>query len=72
MNAIKHRLGTVYLQKHAIRFNKFSTDERCPLCDDMDGINQVVLRCPNPTMSGMHTNRHHVGFSFCVEALSKG
>eukprot|EP00983_Pelagomonas_calceolata_P057501 1145094-Pelagomonas_calceolata.AAC.2 len=23
-------------------------------------------------MSGMHTNRHHVGLSFCVRALSKG
>eukprot|EP00983_Pelagomonas_calceolata_P000478 16556-Pelagomonas_calceolata.AAC.1 len=23
-------------------------------------------------MNGMHTNRHHVGSSFCVKALSKG
>eukprot|EP00983_Pelagomonas_calceolata_P030135 944103-Pelagomonas_calceolata.AAC.1 len=23
-------------------------------------------------MSGMHVNRHHVGLSFCVKALSKG
>eukprot|EP00983_Pelagomonas_calceolata_P007420 241927-Pelagomonas_calceolata.AAC.1 len=38
----------------------------------MDSINHVVLRCPNPTMSGMHTNRHHVGRSFCVKALRKG
>eukprot|EP00983_Pelagomonas_calceolata_P026104 819896-Pelagomonas_calceolata.AAC.1 len=38
----------------------------------MDSINHVVLRCPNPTMSGMRTNRHHVGLSFCVKALSKG
>eukprot|EP00983_Pelagomonas_calceolata_P028641 896719-Pelagomonas_calceolata.AAC.1 len=30
----------------------------------MDSINHVVLRCPNPTMCGMHTNRHHV----CLQA----
>eukprot|EP00983_Pelagomonas_calceolata_P044418 1139288-Pelagomonas_calceolata.AAC.1 len=57
---------------HAIRFNRSSTDGRCWLCDDMDSINHVVLICPDPTMSGMHTNRHHVGLSFCVKALSKG
>eukprot|EP00983_Pelagomonas_calceolata_P101092 1158653-Pelagomonas_calceolata.AAC.7 len=38
----------------------------------MDSINHVVLRCPNPTMSGVRTNRHHVGLGFCVKALSKG
>eukprot|EP00983_Pelagomonas_calceolata_P098816 1158391-Pelagomonas_calceolata.AAC.4 len=30
------------------------------------------LRCLNPTMNGMHTNRHHVGLGFCVKALSRG
>eukprot|EP00983_Pelagomonas_calceolata_P084201 1156315-Pelagomonas_calceolata.AAC.1 len=29
-------------------------------------------RFPNPTMSGMHTDRHHVGLYLCVEALGKG
>eukprot|EP00983_Pelagomonas_calceolata_P050786 1142137-Pelagomonas_calceolata.AAC.1 len=38
----------------------------------MDSINHVVLRCPNPTMSSLHTNRHHAGLSFCVKARSKG
>eukprot|EP00983_Pelagomonas_calceolata_P050580 1142040-Pelagomonas_calceolata.AAC.2 len=52
--------------------NRSSTDGRCLLCDDMDSINHIVLRCANPTMSGMHTNRHHVGHSLYVEALSKG
>eukprot|EP00983_Pelagomonas_calceolata_P037498 1136355-Pelagomonas_calceolata.AAC.5 len=23
-------------------------------------------------MYGMHTNRHHIGLGFCIEALSKG
>eukprot|EP00983_Pelagomonas_calceolata_P016146 511004-Pelagomonas_calceolata.AAC.1 len=61
-----------------IRFNRStywktsSTGGRCPLCDDMDSINHVVLRCPNPTMSGMHINGPHVGLSFCVKALGKG
>eukprot|EP00983_Pelagomonas_calceolata_P014727 467747-Pelagomonas_calceolata.AAC.1 len=38
----------------------------------MDSIYHVVLRRPNPTMSGMQTKRHHVGLIFCVKALSKG
>eukprot|EP00983_Pelagomonas_calceolata_P058044 1145339-Pelagomonas_calceolata.AAC.4 len=33
--------------------------------------NYTALGCLNPTMNGMHTMRHHVGLSFCVEALSK-
>eukprot|EP00983_Pelagomonas_calceolata_P032230 1011558-Pelagomonas_calceolata.AAC.1 len=72
INVVKYRTGTVYTQKHAIISNRSSTNGRCPLCDDMDSINYNVLRCPNPTMSGMLTNRHHVGLSFCVKALSKG
>eukprot|EP00983_Pelagomonas_calceolata_P026153 822147-Pelagomonas_calceolata.AAC.1 len=38
----------------------------------MDSINNIVLRCSNTTMSGMHTNRHQEGLSLCVKALSKG
>eukprot|EP00967_Tisochrysis_lutea_P026974 scaffold31190_cov16-Tisochrysis_lutea.AAC.1 len=45
---------------------------RCPLCGEMDSFNHVALRCPNPTMSIMHTNRHHIGLGFCVKTLSKG
>eukprot|EP00983_Pelagomonas_calceolata_P034883 1092768-Pelagomonas_calceolata.AAC.1 len=38
----------------------------------MGSINHAVLRCPNPTISGTHTNRHHAGLNFCIKALSKG
>eukprot|EP00983_Pelagomonas_calceolata_P067629 1149543-Pelagomonas_calceolata.AAC.4 len=38
----------------------------------MDSINHIALRYLHPTMNGMHTDRHHVGFSSCVKALSKG
>eukprot|EP00983_Pelagomonas_calceolata_P008906 289017-Pelagomonas_calceolata.AAC.1 len=48
------------------------TSARCPLCGGMDSINHIELRCLDPTMNGMHTNRHHVGLSACVKALSKG
>eukprot|EP00983_Pelagomonas_calceolata_P032419 1016810-Pelagomonas_calceolata.AAC.1 len=37
----------------------------------MDSINHIALRCPDPSMNGMHTNRHHVGLSLCEEALSR-
>eukprot|EP00983_Pelagomonas_calceolata_P086413 1156752-Pelagomonas_calceolata.AAC.1 len=49
-----------------------STSARCPLCMEMDSINRIALRCLHPTMSGMHTNRHHEGLSSFVKALSKG
>eukprot|EP00983_Pelagomonas_calceolata_P043547 1138957-Pelagomonas_calceolata.AAC.1 len=49
-----------------------STSARCPLCVEMNSINHNALRCLNPTMNRMHTNRHHVGLSSCVKALSKG
>eukprot|EP00983_Pelagomonas_calceolata_P078069 1154130-Pelagomonas_calceolata.AAC.1 len=59
INVLKYRAGTVYTQKHAIRFKVSNTSARCPLCGDMESINHIALRCPNPTMNGMHTNRHH-------------
>eukprot|EP00983_Pelagomonas_calceolata_P118399 1160501-Pelagomonas_calceolata.AAC.14 len=49
-----------------------STSACCPLCDEMDSIDHIALRCINPTMNGTYTNRHHDGLSFCVKALSKG
>eukprot|EP00983_Pelagomonas_calceolata_P064247 1148044-Pelagomonas_calceolata.AAC.7 len=49
-----------------------STSAYCPLCGKTDSIYYIALRCPNPTMCGMHTNRHHAGLSSCVKALSKG
>eukprot|EP00983_Pelagomonas_calceolata_P015965 506274-Pelagomonas_calceolata.AAC.1 len=38
----------------------------------MDSINHIALRCMHPTMNGVHTDRHHVGLSSYVKALSKG
>eukprot|EP00983_Pelagomonas_calceolata_P080433 1155146-Pelagomonas_calceolata.AAC.7 len=40
-----------------------STSARCPLCAGMDSIYHIALRCPHPTMNGMHTDRYHVGLS---------
>eukprot|EP00983_Pelagomonas_calceolata_P020209 637739-Pelagomonas_calceolata.AAC.1 len=72
MNVLKYRTGTVYTQKHAIRFKKSNTSAPCPLCGEMDSINHNALKCLNPTTNGMHTNRHHIGLRFCFKALSKG
>eukprot|EP00983_Pelagomonas_calceolata_P134408 1162060-Pelagomonas_calceolata.AAC.1 len=49
-----------------------STSACCPLCSEMDSIDHIALRWLNPTMNGMHTNRHHVGLGIYVEALIKG
>eukprot|EP00983_Pelagomonas_calceolata_P044447 1139299-Pelagomonas_calceolata.AAC.1 len=43
---------------------------RCPLCGKRDSIGYIALTCLYPTMNGMHTNRHRVGLSSCVSALS--
>eukprot|EP00983_Pelagomonas_calceolata_P127660 1161428-Pelagomonas_calceolata.AAC.3 len=65
IHVLKYRTGTVYTQKHAMRFKLSSTSARCPLCNKMDSINHVALRCMHPTMKGMHTDKHHVGLSSC-------
>uniref|UniRef100_A0A7S3R7Y8 Uncharacterized protein n=1 Tax=Dunaliella tertiolecta TaxID=3047 RepID=A0A7S3R7Y8_DUNTE len=72
LKCIKYRMGTLYTQRNAFRFKMSSFSARCPLRGKMDSMNHVALRCLNPTMTGMHTNRHHVGLSSCVNALSKG
>eukprot|EP00983_Pelagomonas_calceolata_P038130 1136683-Pelagomonas_calceolata.AAC.1 len=45
INVSKSHTGTVYTQKHGIRFNMFSTSARCPLCTEMGTINHITLRC---------------------------
>eukprot|EP00983_Pelagomonas_calceolata_P064538 1148177-Pelagomonas_calceolata.AAC.1 len=72
INVLKYSTGTIYTQKHAIRFKLSSTSARCPLCSEMDSVNHTALRCNHPKMNGMHTDRPHDGLSFCFKALSKG
>eukprot|EP00983_Pelagomonas_calceolata_P035807 1120526-Pelagomonas_calceolata.AAC.1 len=69
---MKYRTDTLYTQGHAFTFNFSSRSGRCPLCDDMDHIDHILLRCANSTMNGMHTNRHHEALSLCVKAFSEG
>jgi hypothetical protein len=71
INIMKYRTDTLYNQSHAFKFNS-SNNGRCPLCDDLDHIDHILLRCTNSTMRGMHTNRHNAALSLCVKALSKG
>eukprot|EP00983_Pelagomonas_calceolata_P095377 1158005-Pelagomonas_calceolata.AAC.7 len=49
-----------------------STPTRCPARGKLNSINRIALKFSNPTMNGMHTNRHHVGLGFCIKALNKG
>eukprot|EP00983_Pelagomonas_calceolata_P111024 1159739-Pelagomonas_calceolata.AAC.9 len=44
----------------------------CPVCGETDNINHIDLRCPNSTLSGMHTSRHHVALRFCIKTLCQG
>eukprot|EP00983_Pelagomonas_calceolata_P123750 1161041-Pelagomonas_calceolata.AAC.1 len=72
INVMKYQTDTLYTQRHAFSFNFSSSSRKCPLCDDMDHIDHLLLKCTNSTMSGMHTNRHHEALSLCVKAFSKG
>eukprot|EP00983_Pelagomonas_calceolata_P074723 1152666-Pelagomonas_calceolata.AAC.1 len=56
---MKYQTDTLYTQEHDFTFNLSYSSGRCPLCDDMDHIDNILLKCTNSTMSGMHTNRHH-------------
>eukprot|EP00983_Pelagomonas_calceolata_P001912 64195-Pelagomonas_calceolata.AAC.1 len=72
INLFKYRTGTIYTQKHAVRFDHISGSANCRLCGNMDSINHIVLGCSHPTCQGMFVNRHNTALSLCREALSKG
>ena len=70
-NVMRYRTGTLYNQKHAVRF-KFSTDPSCPLCRHTDSDLHMLNGCQHTSMRNMITERHNKASRQIIKALKKG
>ena len=55
---IKFRSGTIYNQKHAVRF-KQSNSLSCPICSCQDSALHILSGCQHPIIRNMVTERHN-------------
>eukprot|EP00983_Pelagomonas_calceolata_P010498 340436-Pelagomonas_calceolata.AAC.1 len=57
----QHRTGTLYNQKHAVRFKR-STSLVCPLpkCHHMDSALHILSGCQCPAIRNMVTEHHNM------------
>ena len=69
MNVIRYRTGTLFNQKHAVRFN-LSTDLTCPLCPHMDSALHMLSGCQHNMIRNMITERHNTASRHIVKALT--
>eukprot|EP00983_Pelagomonas_calceolata_P014042 449813-Pelagomonas_calceolata.AAC.1 len=69
---LQYRTGTLYSQKHAIRFKR-STNPLYPLpgCHQLGSALHVLSGCPNHIISSMKTECHNVAGRMIIKALSK-
>eukprot|EP00983_Pelagomonas_calceolata_P099119 1158423-Pelagomonas_calceolata.AAC.9 len=68
---LKYRTGTLYNQKHAVRFKK-STNPLCPLTGRQLGSALHMLSgCQNNIISSMKTERRNVAGRMISKALSR-
>jgi hypothetical protein len=69
---LQYRTGTLYNQKHAVRFNR-STDPMCPLpgCHHLDSALHILSGCQNQIISNMKTERHNIAGRMITKAISK-
>eukprot|EP00983_Pelagomonas_calceolata_P018662 585621-Pelagomonas_calceolata.AAC.1 len=69
---IQCRTGTLYNQKHAVRFKRF-TSPLCPLpgCHQLDNALHMLSGCQNLIISSMKTECHNVAGRMNIKALSK-
>jgi len=70
INIFKYRTGTLFNQKHAVRF-KSSSSLQCPLCHQTDSALHILSGCQHPTISNMITERHNIVCRLIMKALSK-
>jgi len=70
-NVFHYRTGTLFNQKHAVRFKK-STSLQCPFCQQSDNTLHILLGCQHNIISGMITKRHNVACRLIMKAISKG
>jgi len=70
-NIFHYRTGTLFNQKHAVRF-KMSTSLLCPLCQQADNALHILSGCQHKIISGMINERHNVACRLIMKAISKG
>ena len=70
LNIFKYRTGTLFNQKHAVRF-KISSSPHCPLCHQTDSALHILSGCQRTTISNMITERHNIACRLIMKALSK-
>jgi len=70
-NTFNYRTGTLYNQKHAVRF-QLSTSLQCPLCQQTDSALHILSGCKHQTISNMITERHNIACRMIIKAVSKG
>ena len=70
LNIFKYRTGTLFNQKHAVRF-KISSSPHCPLCHQTDSALHILSGCQHTTISNMITERHNIACRLIMKALSK-
>jgi len=68
---IKYWSGTIYNQKHAVRF-KQSNSLSCPICSCQESALYVLSGCQHPIIRNMVTERHNIAGSLITKAISKG
>ena len=70
-NIFQYRTGTLFNQKHAVRFNT-STSLQCPLCHHTDSALHILSGCQHQTISGMITERHNIACRIIMKAIETG
>jgi ribonuclease HI len=71
--AFQYRTGTLYNQKHAVRFKR-STSLTCPLpdCHHLDSALHILSGCQCPVMRNMVTERHNIACRMILKEISEG
>jgi len=69
-NIFNYRSGTLFNQKHAVRFKK-STSLQCPLCQQTDSALHILSGCQHSIISNMITERHNIACRLIMKAISK-
>ena len=69
-NIFQYRTGTLYNQKHAVRFKR-STNLSCPLCHQNDSALHILSGCQHPVISKIITERHNIAGRLIMSAIKR-
>jgi len=70
-NILHYRTGTLFNQKHALRF-KTPASLLCPLCHHSDSALHILSGCQHQIISGMITERHNIACRLIMKAIEAG